>query len=394
MTDVTDFTGDGLLITPQDLSSISPQQSDDDRTFHHNGSSEIELVGGVTDSERGLFTWDHAESAWHPLFRNVDKIDGKEAGDFLLRDGSTSMEGSLDLSNNKLVNVSEAEGGTGGIHLNTNNVELHAHSTGADIRFLDSNDLLLVEVKEGGNFNIPNGSITEGGNRVATRTWTENTADVANADHADDATTLQGNQPASFLQVSGDQMEGTLDLGGFDLNDGGSQIYDSTNGVFIQSTLGGPSSSLTSYPLPDEDLAENYALTSRFPIPESDVGFSLYTDTDAQNAISGTNVSVSTLSTSGGIEVEGSNHHTYAGIRAGSNASSGHLMLDSYGGDILLNWEDGGDVRLGEGGGRVEYDGNEVATRTWVNNNGGISATNFEIVENSSTNSLDFNYTG
>jgi len=306
---MTSFTGDGLLITPQNLAQISPEPDDHGRSYHHDGSQEIDIVGGVTDNQRGLYTWDADALAWHPLFRNADMIDGKEAGDFLLVDGSTSLAGSLDLGTNKLLNASEIEGGTGRIHLNTNHFTLHSHSSGSNFQFLDADGLLLAEAQEGGDFSVPNGQLSEQGNRVATRTWTENTADVANADHADDANTLQGSGPSTFLQVSGDQMGGPLDLGGFDLNDGGTTKYDSSSGEFVQSALGGPAGSLSGYPLPASDLADDYALTSRFPMPDSDVS-------------------------------------------------------ENY------------------------------ATETWVENNGGISAQNFEIVENSSTNSLDFNYTG
>lgn len=254
---MTEFTVNGLRITPQDLSSISPDSSDDDRMFHHDGSGDISLVGGGATSQRGYYVWDNSEVAWFQLFQNADKLDGKDAGDFLHRDGSLAMQATLDLGNYGLINVGEASGGTGGIHLNDNHVTIHSHTAGANIHLSDSNGLLIAEAIEGGNFDVPNGSLKEQGNRVATRFWTNNNADVPNADYADDAGTLDGKDSTAFLQVSGDQMEGALDVGGFNVNDGGTTKYDALAGEFVQSALGGPASSLSSFPLPNADLANS-----------------------------------------------------------------------------------------------------------------------------------------
>lgn len=46
-----------------------------------------------------------------------------------------------------------------------------------------------------------------------------------------------------------------------------------------------------------------------------------------------------------GISVSGSSDHAYNGIRSVSG-NSGHLMLDSNGGNVYLNWHDNGEVRI------------------------------------------------
>jgi hypothetical protein len=288
----TEFTEDGLMISAQDLSGISPDSDDDERMFQHNGSATIPLVGGSSTSERGFYIWDAEKSAWYPSFQNANMLGGKTSGEFIHRDGSLSMEGDLDLSHNGLINVDSLKSGVGEILLNSNNLSINSLSAGSNVQLNDSNNLLLLDAQEGGDVDVPNGALNEQGSRVATRTWTNANADVPNADYADNAGLLGGNDSSSFLKVSGDQMEGALDLGGFDLNDGGSQIYDSTNGVFIQSTLGGPSSSLTSYPLPAGDLAEDYAVTSRFPIPNTDIANSDVTVTAGNQLTGGGSVSL------------------------------------------------------------------------------------------------------
>jgi hypothetical protein len=61
--------------------------------------------------------------------------------------------------------------------------------------------------------------------------------------------------------------------------------------------------------------------------------------------------------------------------------------------DTIIWFRDGGDVEVPNG--QLYESGERVATRTYVDDNaGGISSTNFEIVENTATNSLDFNYIG
>ena len=53
-----------------------------------------------------------------------------------------------------------------------------------------------------------------------------------------------------------------MDVAGTDLVDGATTLYDATAGEFVQSELGGPASSLSSYPLPIGDLNSPFSLTS------------------------------------------------------------------------------------------------------------------------------------
>jgi hypothetical protein len=267
----TEFTHDGLMISAQDLSGISPVSDDHDRMFHHDGSSEISMVGGGTTSQRGYYVWDSDLNSWYPLFHNADKLDGKEAGDFLQRDGSLPMQADLDLSHNGLIDVDSLKSGVGEVLLNANHLKINSLSGGSNVQLNDSNNLLLLDAQEGGDVDVPNGALNEQGSRVATRTWTNANADVPNADYADNANNLDGYDESAFLHVSGDQMEGTLDLGSNNVEDGTDVLWNAVNSEVPKASLGGPSSSLTSYPLPAGDLAEDYAVTSRFPLPASDL---------------------------------------------------------------------------------------------------------------------------
>lgn len=69
----------------------------------------------------------------------------------------------------------------------------------------------------------------------------------------------------------------------------------------------------------------------------------------------------SELQTNHGIKVEGSTRHSYAGIAAGANANNGHLMLDSNGGHLYLNWDENNDIRL---------QGSKVQVSSWLDMSG------------------------
>jgi len=270
---MTEFTLDGLKISSQDLSSLSPSSDDNDRLYNHDGSGDIELTGGITTSRRGFYLWDESSQKWFPSFENANLLDGKEAGDFLISDGSGAMSGDLDFDSNGIINLGTASGVSGSIRLNTNHVELAASSTGSNIRLLDANGALIAEAIEGGDFDVPNGQLSEQGSRVATRQWTNANADVSNADYADDANSLDGYDESAFLHVAGDQLEGVLDLASNNIKDGTSVLWDAVNSEVPQVSLGGPASSLSSYPLAAGDLAESYVKTSRLPLIASDLAF-------------------------------------------------------------------------------------------------------------------------
>lgn len=299
---MTEFTLNGLKITSQNLSELSPSSDDNDRLYNHDGSGEIDLTGGITTSRRGFYLWDESAQKWFPSFENANLLDGKEAGDFVIGDGSGVMSGDLDFSNNGIINLGTASGTTGSITLNTNHLEIAANSTGSNIRFLDGNGALIAEAMEGGDVDVPNGQLSEQGSRVATRQWTNANADVANADYADDANSLDGYDESAFLHVAGDQLEGVLDLGANNIEDGASVLWNATNSEVPQVSLGGPASSLSSYPLAASDLAESYVKTSRLPLIGSDLAedyalasrfplssedFDRYTNSEAVAAVNG-----------------------------------------------------------------------------------------------------------
>lgn len=68
------------------------------------------------------------------------------------------------------------------------------------------------------------------------------------------------------------------------------------------------------------------------------------------------------LTAGNGIKVNGSADHSYAGIKAGPSAQSGHLMIDPVGsGNVYICWNVGGDVRLNDAGGNTMSGGNITA---------------------------------
>lgn len=242
---MTEFTGNGLQITAQDLGALSLSSEDDGRMFHHDGSSSIELTGGTTNDTLGFYIWDNSAKAWYPPFKEIDKLDGKNAGAFLHRDGSLAMQAAMDMGNYGIINLGEASGGTGGIHLNDNHVDLHSHTAGANIRLSDTNGLLIAEAIEGGDFDVPNGQLKEQGLRVATRSWSNtNFYDTTESD-------------SRYYNVSGDSLSGVLDVATNDVVDGSTTVWDTSISAVPQSSLGGPAASLSAYPLANGDLSNS-----------------------------------------------------------------------------------------------------------------------------------------
>jgi len=276
----TEFTKDGLVISAQDLSAINPDSEDNERMFHHDGSSSISMVGGGTTSQRGYYVWDSDSSAWHPLFHNADKLDGMESGEFVHRDGSLAMAGDLDFDHFGITNADFIESGAGRLNLNSNHATLSAESAGGSVQLADNNGLLLLDANEGGVVNVPN-TLNEAGNRVATRTWTNANADVPNADYADNANQLDGYDESAFLHVSGDQMEGALDLGGFNINDSAGDITLGSN-----TDIGGILNVADEIHLSgDEVLNTNGGYTSILTGADGTTGVNIYSKANSQHLL-------------------------------------------------------------------------------------------------------------
>lgn len=102
------LNSDGLVIPPQDLSTLSPESNDDARLYNHDGSSSITLVGGGTTSQQGYYMWDHAAGAWEAMksttnsTTDADTLDSLDSTQFLRSDTADGIGGDLDVNDHDI----------------------------------------------------------------------------------------------------------------------------------------------------------------------------------------------------------------------------------------------------------------------------------------------------
>lgn len=89
--------------------------------------------------------------------------------------GDQAASSNLDMSSNSIDNVANITGqyATHGFGGSSYNIDL-TDST-ADARYRSTNTDTIIWFKEGGNVAVPNGQLSEQGNRVATRSWSSST---------------------------------------------------------------------------------------------------------------------------------------------------------------------------------------------------------------------------
>lgn len=168
---------DGLVLPPQDLSSLTPGPEDNGRLYNHDGTASITLTTGSTTTVKGYYQWDNAESAWRPMkstettqTSDADTLDGLDSIDFIQADGSIAYTGSQDMNGNNLL----MNGGV--VDFPDGHIEGNRITTGGsrwDV-FDDTYGQIIASFYEGGDVDILNGSLHEQSNRVATRQWVEN----------------------------------------------------------------------------------------------------------------------------------------------------------------------------------------------------------------------------
>ena len=127
------------------------------------------------------------------------------------------MSGDLDFNDtNGITNLNSAYGRAG--------QQLNFVSDG-DYQFINSTGTDVFRINDGGNVNSPNGQLSEKGNRVATRTWTNtNFYDTSESD-------------SRYVNDSGDTMSGPLTLGGDLTAPDGETIWDESAGHIPESRL-------------------------------------------------------------------------------------------------------------------------------------------------------------
>jgi hypothetical protein len=360
---------------------------------------------------------DYADSAG-----DADTLDGEHASAFAnsghlhdnryLLESGDSIGGTLNLSNNRLENVSPIHFGdavaSAQYEIDTGSYDLTFSKNDGNGGQVDVLKLLGSSGSTVSGVNVVSGTLQESGNRVATRTWAQNTAKVNNSDlldgeHASAFANSGHLHDSRYLLESGDTLNGILDLGNNDLEDGTTTIWDASNGYVNQSVLENTSVTVA---------GNSVSLGNSISITHADLSdapnsahHTRYADSEAVSAV---NAEVSlTVDISGDAD-------TLDGEHASAFADSGHLHDSRY-------IKESGDTMNGT---LTLNDGSTAASQSWTNSNfnnysdsdassaapiqsvngktgdvnidagNSLATNNFEVKENSSTNSLDFNYTG
>jgi hypothetical protein len=202
---------------------------------------------------------------------------------------------------------------------------------------------------------------------------------TADGDTLTGALNFDGNSAQNVGSLS---MSGTADLDSNNLEDAGTVIWDTINGHVSQAVLEGPSSSLSSYPLPKGDLAEDYALTSRFPLVNSDLQNTSVTVTTGNQLTGGGSISLGGSATIGVDDGTGSglDADLLDGEHASAFADSGHIHDSRYYTEtesdsrFALDGHDHDTWYLQKSGGTMSgtltlSDGSISASRSWVSSN-------------------------
>jgi len=217
-----------------------------------------------------------------------------------------------------------------------------------------------VEVTTG-NLKVSNGQLSEQSNRVATRTW----ATGSNISHSE-----LSDAPSSshHTRYSDNEARSAVEAGNVSRIEGvnGHRISFSANNGYIEihDHSGSRNRLVTADTYVNNGSDSNGQSWLSDHLPASDAHHTRYSDSEARSAVGGSTVT-------GGLIVQDSNRHSYNGLTS-TTAKNGHLMLDSNGGNLYLNWdESGGDVRV---------QGSKMRVESKLDMRGNI-AYNFEQVE-------------
>jgi hypothetical protein len=216
--------------------------------------------------------------------------------------GDKKATSDINVNSNNITGVSEISGSyaTHTFGGSTYNIDLQDSS--ADARYRNTANKTIIWFRENKNVQVPNGQLSEQGNRVATRTW-----------------------------VNGEVTSGATSLSGLDT---------------AVSNL------------------QNNKLDSSSYTPETD------THSKTTSASGLTDVSADSVSNA---------HHSKTTSASGLTDVSADSVSDAH------------HSKYTDSNARTAVDGSNTSI---TGSSGSVSTSNFEIVENSSTNSLDFNYTG
>jgi len=150
----------------------------DARDLTEHIASENEPAGSPGDTWHDLST-DERKAYVNGSYKIV--ATNENTGDSFSFSGNVEIpNGDLDLGENNINSVNNIEGHSSAFsNLNTNGQPWRVRDT--------TNSQDIAKFNEGGNVKIPNGNLSEQGNRVATRTWVNNNTTAYTDEKAQDA---------------------------------------------------------------------------------------------------------------------------------------------------------------------------------------------------------------
>jgi len=281
-------------------------------------------------------------------------------GNLALSSGATITDGTNDRINfghNETSILDES--GQKSINVNSSN-KLDIRTRGYPIRIEDTTNSQDIAVfSEGGNISIPSGDLTDGANVI----YDQSASEIPDS--------AMGSISNSTLTNSSITVNGGTDISGGSASLGGSLTIDHADTSTQGNVSAGAGAAITDINLDGRGHTTSISTTdfdSRFVLESGDT-------------------------MSGTLTMDNSDIHFDNGAvqisRTSTSVGSGALFLEGHNGVTLHSNDTNKDLLNAYDTGNVEIPNGNLEMGS-----GAIQTSNFEVEENSSTNSLDFNYTG
>jgi len=234
----------------------------------------------------------------------------------------------------------------------------------------DANGELTID----GNTNIQSGQLSEQGNRVATRTW----ATGSNINHAD---LVDAPASAHHSRYEDSEARGAVEAGNLSRVDGENShsIRFDSHSSYVEIT--DQNNNRNDLVTKDTFVDDEGTWLSNHMTSNS-AHHSRYEDSEARSAIGGETID--------GFEVRRNLKDSSGNSNLSISVPSSDTWLSLDGGTndgVLIGYYDADEVRVGSGNlSDFNWNGNTVATRSWVNNNADFEQVDFENNEHANLN--------
>lgn len=294
--------------------------------------------------------------------------------------GDQSASSALDMSSNGITNVTTITGQYAEHDFGGSSYNIDLLDSNADARYRNTSNNTIIWFRENRDVDIPGGNLSVGGSNLQLGS---DTGIIANNDNFYiDMEATAGAKARIYDQQNKQNVFIANEGGNIEIPSGNLTVSDAAGSSFVAESGDSMSGKLT---VGDG----SFSTPLKIQAPSSNDGGASFLLTGGRPSFSMTNDSYGHF-----VELN-ENGLTKFQKRSGSGGFDYDWLVFDHADDSV----DFKNVSLQE-------QGNRVATRSWTNNNadvpnadyadvsGEVNTANFEVVENSSTNSLEFNYVG